>query len=187
MSSRLISKDHHSDMKLELSVDGDEVIVGLAKNIRTWIFIQTLIILVFEILFVIHGISKGYLLKVENAVLVGMCLIPALVAPPIMHMWRVKQVGDYILKFDRKTRKVDGHYFNDLPLEDIDRFIVVSERVGGDPVYEIQIILKGNTEQSGPPPLLVYPSSSAIHKIGNMFKVFDEFAVHLGKTLTRVK
>lgn len=188
MNSKLISETHYNDLGLELVNNSEEVTVRLSRASGIRALFQGLAILIFVLLFVWHGFSEGYLLKVDRGllVLISLVLLVAVIAPPALNFIRIKQVGGYVAKFDKLTRKFSCNYFSDVCWSDVSYFTIVSERLGEIVPFEIQVVLKDNVNFQGANILLVYPSSLRLDR-GKMYNVFNEFARIAGKSLLVVR
>ena len=182
-SFSLISNTHYNDFGLDLVADTNEVKVCLSKSSSGKAILQGLIIFSVAVLFVWHGVSTGYLLKINRGLsfLITLILLVAIVLPIALNAIRIKQVGEYVIKFNKVTRELDGNHFKKILWDDVDYFAIVSENLGEITPFEIQLVLKKGS-RSNTQSLLVYASSLRLDR-GKMNQVFSEFARIVGKAL----
>lgn len=185
MSSRLISETHHNDIGIELVIYGDEFKICLASNYIVKSFIQAAFILCGLIAFVIHGLWEGYLLAMNRGLAFFCCFILLLAAliPLFSNVARYRQVGSYIISYNKVTGLFNGNYFKEIRAEEVDYFSIISENKGEVIPYEIQIVLK-KCEKGLMRRLLVYPASVRLDS-GKMYRIFAEFSGLVGKPLIK--
>ena len=186
MNPTLLSKCHYNDFRLELVENRNEIKVVLAKGAYAKSIIQAVSILLVAIVFLWMGYSEGFLRELDRGILVLTIFIlsSAVLIPAALNFVRIKEIGDYIIKFNKLDNVISGKYFQRLDLNSVKNFIIVSKKLGEITPYEIQLVLEKNDQNVvGNSNMLVYASSTRLDR-GEIHDVFSKFSYSIGKYIS---